>query len=327
MDLLLNGAKILMFEGVPTYPTPSRFWQIIDKHKVNIFYTAPTAIRSLMQQGDKFIENFDLSSLKTLGSVGEPINLEAWNWYNEKVGKNKCQIVDTWWQTETGGIVISNLSHITKAKACFATKPLPGIEAVLLDSEGNEIFESNQEGNICIKSPWPSVLQGVWGDKKRFIETYFETYPSYYLAGDAAFKDEDGDYRIIGRIDDVINVSGHRLGSAEIENAVNLHPNISESAAIATPHNIKGEAIYVFAINKNEITPETHTEIKQLISQEIGKIALPEKIFIVKDLPKTRSGKIMRRILKNIINKEEKFGDITTLVNPEIISFIKKEIL
>ncbi|MBP7709685.1 MAG: acetate--CoA ligase [Rickettsiales bacterium] len=320
---LLNGATILMFEGIPTHPTPARFWQVIDKHKVNIFYTAPTAIRALMQKGDEFVEGHDLSSLKTLGSVGEPINEEAWHWYNEKVGKKKCPIVDTWWQTETGGILISSMAGVTESKPSHAGLPLPGIVPILLDDAGNKILEKNKIGNLCFSQPWPSMALGVWGDPEKFLKTYYQQFPGYYLAGDGAFCDEDGLYRIIGRTDDVIKVSGHRLGTAEIENAVNLHSKVSESAAIGLPHEVKGEGVYVFVILKAAADENLEQEILANIQKEIGAIARPEKIYFVSDLPKTRSGKIMRRILKKIVAGEEDLGDISTLVNPEVVQHLK----
>lgn len=323
---LLNGAKILMFEGVPTYPTPSRFWQIIDKHKVNIFYTAPTAIRALMQKGDEFVRGFDLSSLKTLGTVGEPINEEAWHWYDEKIGKRKCNIVDTWWQTETGGILISALAGNTKSNPSFAGKPLPGIMPCLLDENGKEINKANVTGNLCFKYPWPSILKTIWGDNKKCFDTYFKKFPGYYFAGDGAFRDEEGNYRIIGRVDDVINSSGHRLGTAEIENIINMHNLVSESAVIGYPHSIKGEGICAFAIVKNfgkNGDDKIKNEILKLVEKHISAIAKPDKIYIVPDLPKTRSGKIMRRVLKKIINQENDLGDISTLVNPDIVEKLK----
>ena len=322
---LLNGATILMFEGIPKHPTPARFWEVIDKHKVNIFYTAPTAIRALMQNGDEFVEGCDLSSLRVLGSVGEPINEEAWQWYFEKIGKKKCPIVDTWWQTETGGIIISSLAGVLDSKPAHAGFPLPGIVPVLFDDAEKEVTEKNKVGNLCLAQAWPGMACGVWGDDKKFFKTYYEQFPGCYFAGDGALQNSDGLYRIIGRTDDVIKVSGHRLGTAEIENATNQHEAISESAAIGVPHEIKGEAIYVFAI-LHSAHPEAaakkeqiEKEISAIIRKEIGAIAAPEKIFIVADLPKTRSGKIMRRILKKIIAGESDLGDISTLVNPDCI--------
>ena len=323
---LLNGATTLMFEGVPTYPTPARFWQIIEKHKVNIFYTAPTAIRALMQKGDKFAEGHNLQSLKTLGTVGEPINEEAWQWYNDKIGAGKCSIVDTWWQTETGGIMISALSKITESRATYAGLPLCGISPILLDDDGVEITEANKTGNLCFKTPWPSMARAIWGDRQKFYDTYFAHFSGYYFAGDGAFRSEDGFYRIIGRTDDVLKISGHRIGTAEIENAVNMHENVAESAAIGFLHQIKGEGICIFVIPKT--TPQSKTqledEIIELIKQEIGNIAKPDKIYITSDLPKTRSGKIMRRVLKKIIAGESDLGDTSTLVNPDIAEELKK---
>lgn len=318
---LLNGGKILMFEGVPSYPTPSRFWQIIDKHKVNIFYTAPTAIRALMHKGDEYVLGFDLSSLKTLGTVGEPINEEAYKWYFEKIGKKKCPIVDTWWQTETGGIMISSLSGITQSNPSFAGTPLPGIIPILLDDQGHEITKPNIVGNLCLKHPWPSVIRSVWKDHKKCYDTYFKKFPGYYFSGDGAFRDENGLFRIIGRVDDVMNVSGHRLGTAEIENVINMHESVSESAVIGYPHEIKGEGICAFVIVKNLQNIDSEKiidEISKLVEKEISAIAKPDKIYLVNDLPKTRSGKIMRRILKKIIIGKD-LGDISTLVNPDVV--------
>ena len=324
---LLNGATILMFEGIPTHPTPARFWEVIAKHKVNIFYTAPTAIRALMQKGDEFVEGHDLSSLRVLGTVGEPINEEAWKWYFEKVGKKKCPITDTWWQTETGGIMIASLAGVVDSKPAHAGFPLPGIVPILLDDKGNEIVEVGKTGNLCFSQPWPSMARGVWGDREKFL-TYFQN--GRYSAGDGAFKSEDGFYRIIGRTDDVIKVSGHRLGTAEIENAINSHEAVSESAVIGVPHEIKGEGVIAFAIRRKALgvrrksDEEIESEIVELIKKEIGAIAKPEKIFLVSDLPKTRSGKIMRRILKKIVAKgsgeEKDLGDVSTLVNPEVVA-------
>lgn len=326
---LLNGATVLMFEGIPTHPTPARFWEVIEKHQVNIFYTAPTAIRALMQKGDEFVEGHDLSSLKTLGTVGEPINEEAWQWYFEKVGNKKCPIADTWWQTETGGILISSLAGVTESKPAHAGLPLPGIVPILFDDFGKEILENNKIGNLCFKQPWPSMARGVWGDDEKFFKTYYEQFPNYYFAGDGALRDEDGLYRIIGRTDDVIKVSGHRLGTAEIENAINSHEKVAESAVIGVPHEIKGEAICAFVILKSEKVQDGEVglnliqELTVIIQKEIGSIAKPDKIHIVPDLPKTRSGKIMRRILKKIIANEEDLGDTSTLVNPDIINYLK----
>ena len=321
---LLKGAKTIMFEGVPTYPDASRFWNIIDKYSVNQFYTAPTAIRALQSMGDKFLEKSNLSSLKVIGSVGEPINEEAWNWYNEKVGKNNCPIVDTWWQTETGGIMISPLPNIIKCKPTYATLPLPGIQPVLLDNDGKEILENNVEGNLCIKFPWPSILRTTYGDHKRCKETYFSTFKGFYFTGDGAKRDDDGMYRILGRVDDVINVSGHRIGTAEVEDAINQNNSVIESAVVGFPHEIKGQGIFGFVIinNLNEKT-NYFDSIRNTVSEHIGPIAKPDKILIVPGLPKTRSGKIMRRILRKIASNEfNNFGDISTLLNPEIVDQI-----
>ena len=321
---LLRGAKTIMFEGVPTYPDASRFWNIIDKYKVNQFYTAPTAIRALQSFGDKFLENSDLSSLKVIGSVGEPINEEAWNWYNEKVGKNRCSIVDTWWQTETGGIMISPLPNIIDCKPTYATLPLPGIQPVLLDNNGNEIIDNNVEGNLCVKFPWPSILRTTYGDHKRCKETYFSTFKGYYFTGDGAKRDDNGMYRILGRVDDVINVSGHRIGTAEVEDAINQDNKVIESAVVGFPHEIKGQGIFGFVIVKNQDDKTDYfNSIRNTVSKYIGPIAKPDKILVVPGLPKTRSGKIMRRILRKIASDEfNNFGDISTLLNPEIVDQI-----
>ena len=325
---LLRGAKTIMFEGVPTYPDASRFWNIIDKYKVNQFYTAPTAIRALQSFGDKFLENSDLSSLKVIGSVGEPINEEAWNWYNEKVGKNRCPIVHTWWQTETGGIMISPLPNIIDCKPTYATLPLPGIQPVLLDNNGNEIIDNNVEGNLCVKFPWPSILRTTYGDHKRCKETYFSTFKGYYFTGDGAKRDDNGMYRILGRVDDVINVSGHRIGTAEVEDAINQDNKVIESAVVGFPHEIKGQGIFGFVIVKNQDDKTDYfNSIRNTVSKYIGPIAKPDKILVVPGLPKTRSGKIMRRILRKIASDEfNNFGDISTLLNPEIVNEIIKKV-
>ena len=321
---LLTGAKTILFEGVPTYPDASRFWKVIDKYKVNQFYTAPTAIRALQSYGEKFISDSDLSSLKVIGSVGEPINEEAWNWYNDNVGKNNCPIVDTWWQTETGGIMISPLPNIIDCKPTYATLPLPGIQPVLLDNQGNEILENNVEGNLCIKYPWPSILRTTYGDHNRCRETYFSTFKGYYFTGDGARRDENGYYRILGRVDDVINVSGHRIGTAEVEDAINLNKDVIESAVVGFPHEIKGQGIFGFVIVKeSEKEIDYFSSIRETVNKYIGPIAKPDQILIVPGLPKTRSGKIMRRILRKIAsNQFDNFGDISTLLNPEIVEEI-----
>ena len=323
---LLVGATSLMFEGVPTYPDAGRFWEICDKYKVTHFYTAPTAIRALMAYGNSYVEKYALTSLKVLGSVGEPINEEAWHWYNEKVGRNNCPIVDTWWQTETGGIMISTLAGITPSIPSYATKPLPGIQPVLLSADGIELEGNDVEGLLCIKFPWPSILRTTYGDHERCRQTYFSLYPGYYFTGDGAKRDKDGNYRIIGRVDDVINVSGHRLGTAEVENAINRHPHVVESAVVGFSHDIKGQGIYAYVIpvdfNMDEATLKK--EIAEVVAKQIGAIAKPDKIQLVSGLPKTRSGKIMRRILRKVAGGEtEVFGDVSTLLNPEIVEEIK----
>ena len=323
---LLVGATSLMFEGVPTYPDAGRFWEICDKYKVTHFYTAPTAIRALMAYGNSYVEKYELTSLKVLGSVGEPINEEAWHWYNEKVGRNNCPIVDTWWQTETGGIMISTLAGITPSIPSYATKPLPGIQPVLLSADGIELEGNDVEGLLCIKFPWPSILRTTYGDHERCRQTYFSLYPGYYFTGDGAKRDKDGNYRIIGRVDDVINVSGHRLGTAEVENAINRHPHVVESAVVGFSHDIKGQGIYAYVIpvdfNMDEATLKK--EIAEVVAKQIGAIAKPDKIQLVSGLPKTRSGKIMRRILRKVAGGEtEGFGDVSTLLNPEIVEEIK----
>ena len=327
---LSAGATSVMFEGIPTFPTAGRFWDIVDKHKVNILYTAPTAIRSLMSFGTEPIHNKNLSSLKILGTVGEPINEEAWHWYNENIGLQKCPIVDTWWQTETGGCLISNLAGITPSKPSWATLPLPGVQPVLVDETGNEITEKDEtgliKGNLCIKAPWPGILRTTWGDHERCRVNYFATYPSLYFTGDGALKDGDGNYRITGRVDDVLNISGHRIGTAEVENAINMHSGVVESAVVGYPHNIKGQGIYAFVIYNGTHGDENlrKQDISATVSKIIGSIAKPDKIQFVTGLPKTRSGKIMRRILRKIAEGEtNNLGDITTLLDPAIVEEIK----
>jgi acetyl-CoA synthetase len=325
---LLNGATTVMFEGVPTFPTPARFWEVIEKHNVTHFYTAPTAIRSLERFGNEIPDQFKMKSLKVLGSVGEPINEEAWHWYDLHVGKERCPIVDTWWQTETGGILISPMAGITKLKPAHATLPLPGIEPVIMDEKGKEITEMKASGNLCIKTPWPSLARTIYGDHERFIQTYFSTYPGYYFTGDGAKRDEDGYYRITGRVDDVINVSGHRIGTAEVEEAINEHPDIVESAVVGLPHPIKGQGLYAFVIpvNDKRDPAELEKEIRDTVQKIIGPIAKPDLIQVVEGLPKTRSGKIMRRILRKIVENDlENIGDISTLLNPEIVEKIISE--
>jgi acetyl-CoA synthetase len=323
---LLAGATSIMFEGVPTWPDAGRFWQVVDKHKVNIFYTAPTAIRALQAYGKEFVAPYKLDSLRVLGSVGEPINEEAWHWYNDNVGKGKCPIVDTWWQTETGGILISPIAGITKTKPSYATLPLPGVQPVLVDHEGREIEGNNVEGNLCIKFPWPSIIRTTYGDHERCRQTYFAAYKGLYFTGDGCKRDENGYYRITGRVDDVINVSGHRLGTAEVENAINQHPDVVESAVVGYPHDIKGQGIYAYVIcsNKNKDLDLLRKEILSTVTKVIGPIAKPDKIQVVGGLPKTRSGKIMRRILRKVAEGDmSNLGDTSTLLDPAVVEEIK----
>ncbi|WP_222167296.1 acetate--CoA ligase [Edaphocola aurantiacus] len=327
---LLNGATTVIFEGVPSYPQPDRFWEVIEKHKVTQFYTAPTAIRALAKESTEWVEKHDLSSLKVIGSVGEPINDEAWHWYNDHVGRKTSPIVDTWWQTETGGILISPLPYITPTKPTYATLPLPGVQPVLMDDKRNEITGNQVTGNLCIRFPWPGIARTIWGDHQRYKETYFTAFPGKYFTGDGALRDEVGYYRITGRVDDVIIVSGHNLGTAPIEDSINEHPAVAESAIVGYPHDIKGNALYGFVILKESgegrDRDNLRKEINQLISEQIGPIAKLDKIQFVSGLPKTRSGKIMRRILRKIAEGDfSNFGDISTLLNPEIVEEIKNE--
>ena len=318
---LSNGATTLMFEGVPNYPDASRFWQIVDKHKVNIFYTAPTAIRALMAEGDEPVKKTSRSSLRILGSVGEPINPEAWNWYNNVVGNGKCPIVDTWWQTETGGILITPLPGATSTKPGSATKPFFGIKPVLVDNENNEL-NGPSEGNLCINMSWPGQMRTVFGDHKRFIETYFSTFPGRYFSGDGCRRDEDGYFWITGRVDDVINVSGHRMGTAEVESALVAHPKVAEAAVVGYPHKIKGQGIYAYVTINLDVTPsdELLGELKKWVRKQIGPIATPDLIQFAPGLPKTRSGKIMRRILRKIAaNEHDELGDVSTLADPAVV--------
>jgi acetyl-CoA synthetase len=322
---LLAGATSIMFEGVPTYPDAGRFWAVVDKYKVNQFYTAPTAIRALQAQGTDPIKPYSLESLKVLGSVGEPINEEAWHWYHTHVGKARCPIVDTWWQTETGGIMVSPLAGITPTKPAYATLPLPGVQLAIMDPEGNELTENSVEGNLCIKFPWPGMLRTLYGDHERCKETYFATYKNHYFTGDGVKRDHDGYYRILGRVDDVINVSGHRMGTAEVENAINEHPLVVESAVVGFPHQVKGQGIYAYVIcdMKNRTEENLVGEIKDTVTKIIGPIAKPDKIQIVPGLPKTRSGKIMRRILRKVAEGSmENLGDTSTLLDPEVVEQI-----
>jgi acetyl-CoA synthetase len=328
---LSAGATSLMFEGIPTWPDAGRFWDIVQKHKVNCIYTAPTAIRSLMSYGTEPIQGKDLSSLKVLGTVGEPINEEAWHWYDENIGKKQCPIVDTWWQTETGGCLISNLAGVTPAKPSWATLPMPGVQPILVDDRGDEITEKDEQdlwkGNLCIKAPWPGILRTTYGDHERCRTNYFATYPGLYFTGDGALKDENGFYRITGRVDDVLNISGHRIGTAEVENAINMHSGVVESAVVGFPHDIKGQGIYAYVIYSGHHGDEnlTRQDINLTVSKIIGPIAKPDKIQFVTGLPKTRSGKIMRRILRKIAEGEmANLGDTTTLLDPGVVDEIKK---
>lgn len=321
---LLAGTTCVMFEGIPTYPAADRFWQVIEKHKVNQFYTAPTAIRALMVSGKEFPDKYAMSSLKIIGSVGEPINQEAWEWYHQHVGKGKAALVDTWWQTETGGILISNLGEIGVHKPTHAGLPLPGIQPVLLTAEG-EIIEANQtEGLLAVKFPWPAMIRTTWGDHERCRQVYFSAFKGYYFTGDGAKRDENGLYRIIGRVDDVINVSGHRLGTAEVENAINEHEQVVESAVVGFPHEIKGQGIYAFVICHGKVDEDLYRkQIELVVSDIIGRIAKPDKIQFVTGLPKTRSGKIMRRILRKIAEgSHDQLGDVSTLLDPSVVESI-----
>ena len=323
---LCNGATSLMFEGIPTWPDASRFWDIVDKYKVNILYTAPTAIRSLMSFGLEPLKGKDLSSLKTLGTVGEPINEEAWHWYDEHIGKKKCPIIDTWWQTETGGVLISNMAGITEGIPSYATLPLPGVQPLLVDENGNEILGNPAAGNLCIRAPWPSTIRTTYGDHDRCFKTYFSVYKNLYFTGDGALRDEHGNYRITGRVDDVLNVSGHRIGTAELENAVNMHPEVVESAIVGYHHDIKGQGVYAYVISSHaDAGDQIRKEIIDKVAEIIGHIAKPDKIQFVRGLPKTRSGKIMRRILRKVAEGElSQLGDTTTLLDPTVVEDIIK---
>ncbi|MCH2035178.1 MAG: acetate--CoA ligase [Tenacibaculum sp.] len=329
---LANGATTVMFEGVPSYPDYGRFWEIVEKHKVNQFYTAPTAIRALAKEGLGHVESHDLSSLKILGTVGEPINEEAWHWYDDNIGKRQSPIVDTWWQTETGGIMITPIPFSTPTKPTYATLPFPGIQPALMDAEGNEIKGNQVEGRLCIKFPWPSMARTIWGNHQRYKETYFSTFENKYFTGDGALRDEVGYYRITGRVDDVIIVSGHNLGTAPIEDAINEHPAVAESAIVGFPHDIKGNALYGYVILKDTGESRRHEnvrkEINQIITEQVGPIAKLDKIQFTKGLPKTRSGKIMRRILRKIASNDlSNLGDTSTLLNPEVVQGIIDEAL
>ncbi len=326
---LSAGATCVLFEGIPTWPDAGRFWDIVEKHRVNILYTAPTAIRSLMGFGTTPLEGKDLSSLKVLGTVGEPINEEAWHWYHKNVGKEKCPVVDTWWQTETGGCMISNMAGVTPGIPSWASLPMPGIQPILVDETGKEIIVKDEQGhykgNLCVKAPWPGILRTTYGDHERCRQNYFSTYPGLYFTGDGALKDQQGNFRITGRVDDVLNVSGHRLGTAEVENAINMHAGVVESAVVGYPHDIKGQGIYAYVIMEqlHDDPQLTRKDILQTVTRQIGPIAKPDKIQFVKGLPKTRSGKIMRRILRKIAEGETKqLGDTTTLLDPAVVDEI-----
>ncbi len=324
---LANGATTVMFEGVPSYPDFGRFWQIVEKHKVNQFYTAPTAIRALAKENLEYVESYDLSSIKVLGTVGEPINEEAWHWYNDNIGKKKSPIVDTWWQTETGGMMISPIPYTTPTKPTYATLPLPGIQLALMDENGNEVNGNQVDGRLCVKFPWPSMARSIWGNHQRYKDTYFSAFENKYFTGDGALRDEVGYYRITGRVDDVIIVSGHNLGTAPIEDAINEHPAVAESAIVGFPHDIKGNALYGYVILKEAGEGRDHDnlrkEINQIITEHIGPIAKLDKIQFTGGLPKTRSGKIMRRILRKIAHNEiDNLGDVSTLLNPEVVQSI-----
>ena len=323
---LSAGATSLMFEGIPTYPDAGRFWDVVDKFKVNILYTAPTAIRSLMGFGLDVVNNKDLSSLQVLGSVGEPINEEAWHWFHKNIGKEKCPVVDTWWQTETGGIMISNMANVTPQKPSYATLPLPGVQPCLVDENGKEIEGNNVSGNLCIKFPWPGIIRTTYNDHERCKQTYFSTYKNLYFTGDGCLRDEEGNYKITGRVDDVLNVSGHRIGTAEVENAINTHTGVIESAIVGYPHDIKGQGIYAYVIYDGEHDhAETRKEIAQSVTKMIGAIAKPDKIQFVSGLPKTRSGKIMRRILRKIAEGDtNNLGDTSTLLDPALVDIIRQ---
>jgi acetyl-CoA synthetase len=323
---LSAGATTVMFEGVPSWPDMGRFWQIVEKHKVNIFYTAPTAIRSLQTAPIGFVEKYDLSSLQVIGSVGEPINEEAWHWYDKNIGKGKCPIIDTWWQTENGGFMISPIANVTKLKPAHASFPLPGVQPAVMDEKGNELSANNVEGRLAIKFPWPSIARTIYGDHQRFKDTYFSTFPGKYFTGDGCKRDEEGYYRITGRVDDIIIVSGHNMGTAEIESAIDEHPSVAESAVVGFPHDIKGQGVYAFVICYQRPSGEekVRAEIRETVAKIIGPIAKPDKIQFVGGLPKTRSGKIMRRILRKVAEGDiSNLGDITTLLDPGVVEEIK----
>ena len=324
---LSAGGTTLLFEGIPSWPDMGRFWHVIEKHEVNIFYTAPTAIRSLEKAPLSFVEKYDLSSLKILGTVGEPINEEAWHWYDKNIGKSKCPIVDTWWQTETGGIMISPIAHVTKLKPAHATLPLPGVQPAVMDENGKELVGNGVEGRLTIRFPWPAMARTIYGDHRRFKDTYFSTFPGMYFTGDGCKRDEEGNYRITGRVDDIIIVSGHNMGTAEIESAIDEHSSVCESAVVGYQHDIKGQGIYAFVVTYEQIHEENHlrNEIREVVSKIIGPIAKPDKIQFVSGLPKTRSGKIMRRILRKVAEGDTtNLGDVTTLLDPSVVEEIKR---
>jgi acetyl-CoA synthetase len=324
---LTQGATTALFEGIPTYPSPGRFWDIVEKFKVNILYTAPTAIRSLMSFGDDVLKGKDFSSIKKLGSVGEPINEEAWHWFDKNIGQGKCPIVDTWWQTETGGFMISPIAGVTKTKPSFASFPLPGVQPVLVDENGKIVEGNGVSGNLCIRFPWPGMLRTTYGDHERCRTTYFATYPDLYFTGDGCLRDDEGYYRITGRVDDVLNVSGHRIGTAEVENAINMHSSVVESAVVGYPHDIKGQGVYAYVVCPNQHGDDelARKDIMATVTRIIGAIARPDKIQFVTGLPKTRSGKIMRRILRKIAEGDtSNLGDTSTLLDPAVVEEIKK---
>jgi acetyl-CoA synthetase len=323
---LAAGATTLMFEGIPSWPDMGRFWHVAEKHRVNIFYTAPTAIRSLEKAPLSFVHQYDLHSIKVLGSVGEPINEEAWHWYSEHIGRNQCPVIDTWWQTETGGFMISPIAHVTKLKPAFATLPLPGVQPAVMDENGNELTTNGVEGRLTIKFPWPAMARTIYGDHQRFRDTYFSTFPGKYFTGDGCKRDDEGYYRITGRVDDIIIVSGHNMGTAEVESAIDEHSAVCESAVVGYPHDVKGQGIYAYVIcyDKPHEEGKLRTEIRDLVSKIIGPIAKPDKIQFVSGLPKTRSGKIMRRILRKVAEGEtSNLGDTSTLLDPAVVDEIK----
>jgi acetyl-CoA synthetase len=323
---LAAGATTLMFEGIPSWPDMGRFWHVAEKHRVNIFYTAPTAIRSLEKAPLSFVHQYDLHSIKVLGSVGEPINEEAWHWYSEHIGRNQCPVIDTWWQTETGGFMISPIAHVTKLKPAFATLPLPGVQPAVMDENGNELTTNGVEGRLTIKFPWPAMARTIYGDHQRFKDTYFSTFPGKYFTGDGCKRDDEGYYRITGRVDDIIIVSGHNMGTAEVESAIDEHSAVCESAVVGYPHDVKGQGIYAYVIcyDKPHEEGKLRTEIRDLVSKIIGPIAKPDKIQFVSGLPKTRSGKIMRRILRKVAEGEtSNLGDTSTLLDPAVVDEIK----